>query len=226
VPLRPVLEHSWDLTPKAAAALQRRLAEKVSEEGGTRDVRTFAALDVAFPRKRTRAVACLFSWPDLERIETAVAEEEIRFPYVPGLLSFREAPALLSALARLEGTPDLLLVDGQGVAHPRRLGIASHLGVILDVAAIGCAKSVLCGAAEAEPAQEAGSWVRLLGKDGSVIGALVRTRARVRPVVVSVGHRITLERAVEFVLACRGRFRLPEPLRTADRISKSDRPAP
>ena len=141
-------------------------------------------------------------------------------PYIPGLLSFREAPCVLGAFARLRQQPDLVLVDGQGIAHPRRLGIASHLGLWLDMPTIGCAKSILVGH-HADLSEEAGAWVPLLDK-GETIGAVVRTRAHVKPIIVSLGHRISLETSLGYVLACCKGYRLPEPTRQADKLSKDN----
>jgi deoxyribonuclease V len=141
----------------------------------------------------------------------------ITFPYVPGLLAFREGPVVLAALEQVSDPPDVLLFDGQGLAHPRRLGLATHIGVLLDRPSIGCAKSRLCGEHE-EPPAERGGWVPL--RDGDeVIGGVVRTRAGVRPVYVSVGHRVDLETAVSLVVACCTRYRLPEPTRRAHRAA-------
>jgi deoxyribonuclease V len=152
-------------------------------------------------------------------VETATVKAEVRFPYIPGLLSFREMRAALAALRRLRIRPDLLLCDGQGIAHPRRFGLASHLGVLAALPAIGVAKSRLIGAHE-NPASERGNWTPLID-DGEIIGAVLRTWTAVRPVYVSIGHRVSLETAIRFTLACTGRFRLPETTRAADRLSRS-----
>lgn len=156
----------------------------------------------------------MLALPGLAVVATAGATRRAEFPYVPGLLAFREAPCVLDALARLDALPDLLVVDGHGVSHPRGLGIASHLGVLLDRPAIGVAKSILVGAPEGEPGDAPGSWVPLRWQ-GRTVGAVLRTRARVSPVYVSVGHRVTLEGAVRQVCAMLGRTRLPEPTRQA-----------
>jgi deoxyribonuclease V len=150
---------------------------------------------------------------ELEQVETATAEQETRFPYIPGLLSFREAPVCLEAVAKLGCQPDLFMIDGQGVAHPRRLGLASHLGLFLDKPTIGCAKSRLIGKHE-EPGSERGAYCLL--RDGDeTIGAVVRTCSRVKPVFVSVGHKCTLDDAIRITLACATRYRIPEPTRLA-----------
>jgi len=150
---------------------------------------------------------------EFEHVETVVAEEKTRFPYIPGLLSFREAPVCLEAVERLTGQPDLFMIDGQGVAHPRRLGLAAHLGLFLDKPTVGCAKSRLIGTYE-EPGPEKGAY-GLLHDGPEVIGAVVRTRSRVKPVFVSVGNKCTLEDAIRITLACAARYRIPEPTRLA-----------
>lgn len=212
--------HSWLRTATEAIALQRDLAPKVEAADRLAGPRTIAGVDVAFPGggEITRAAVVVLTFPGFEVIETAVAEEPTRFPYVPGLLSFREAPAVLAALDRLSSRPDLLMVDGQGLAHPRRLGIACHVGLLADIPAIGVAKSRLCGV-HGEPEAEKGSRTALTDK-GEVIGAVLRTRTGVKPVYVSTGHRVGLETAVRLTLACALRYRLPEPTRLADKLSK------
>lgn len=211
---------SWPATAAEAIVLQKELAPKVETVDRLSEVRTIAGIDVAFPGGGdiTRAAVAVLSYPDLAVIETRVVEEPTRFPYVPGLLSFREAPAVLAALAKLSATPDLLMVDGHGIAHPRRLGIACHLGLLAGLPAIGVAKSRLCGRHD-EPGEEKGARAPLTD-GGAVLGAVLRSRARVRPVYVSSGHRVGLETAVGLVLACAPRFRLPEPTRLADKLSK------
>ena len=217
--------HDWNVTPAEAIALQKELAPRVVRDGDPGDVRLVAAADLAFvdrrwPRQPTRgrAAVVLMRYPELEVIEEQVVEGDVSFPYVPGLLSFREAPLLAEAFERLEGAPDLLLIDGQGYAHPRRLGIASHIGLMADLPTIGCAKSRLCGE-HAEPGARRGSKVRLR-HGGEVIGVVLRTRTSVKPLYVSVGHKIGLDVAAQWVLRLAPRFRLPEPIRAADAISK------
>jgi deoxyribonuclease V len=188
--------------------------------------RTAAGVDAAYDARRglTRAAAVLLALPSLEVIAEATVTVPTAFPYVPGLLSFRESPGALAALARLPRRPDLLLVDGHGLAHPRRFGIACHLGLLTGVPAVGVAKSLLVGS-HAEPADRRGAWVPLTHR-GEEIGAAVRTRPGARPVFVSVGHRIGLRGAITAVLRCTGRYRLPEPIRHADRLSRERPPAP
>ena len=166
----------------------------------------------------------LFHFPSLKLVEVTIVEEPVRFPYIPGLLSFREAPAIEKAVTRLRQRPDLLLVDGQGIAHPRRMGVAAHLGLLLDIPAVGCAKSRLCGQAT-EPGPEAGSWTPLVEGE-EVIGAVLRTRVGVKPLYVSIGHRVDLEGARRWVLACCRGYRLPEPSRWAHRAAGGRSPNP
>ena len=165
----------------------------------------------------TRAAVAVLAYPSLERIETRIARLPTEFPYVPGLLSFREIPAILAALKQLETLPDLLLADGQGYAHPRRFGIASHLGVLTGIPSIGVGKTRLIGTHDTVP-EARGAWVPLLDRD-EVLGAVLRTRSGVRPVFVSVGHRLCLETAVAWVMRCTGRYRLPETTRQAHRLA-------
>lgn len=193
-------------------------------------IRRVAGTDISYLRERKLAlgVAALMSYPGLELLEVATAEVEVPFPYVPGLLSFRELPALLPALEGLSSDPDLILVDGQGVAHPRGFGLASHLGVLTSIPTVGCAKSRLLGEAE-EPGPEVGDWVPLR-HEGRTVGAVLRTRRGVKPLYVSVGHLIDLRSSIEVVLSCLRGFRLPEPQRRAhleaDRLKRGARSRP
>jgi deoxyribonuclease V len=211
--------HSWAVTPREARAIQERLRARVVTEDRLGTVRRVAGVDVGFPdRGRTvRAAVAVLSFPELERLDRAVFHGSVLFPYVPGLLSFREVPGVIEALRGLERPPDLVLYDGHGYAHPRRFGAACHLGVLLDLPVIGVAKKRLVGTHAPVP-DERGAWVPLLD-DGEVIGAVLRTRPRVKPVYVSVGHRVSLERAVALAMACTRRYRLPEPARLAHHIA-------
>ncbi len=213
----PPCPHRWDVSPREAVAIQRRLAAQVEERPLPAVARWIAGVDAAFPDERT-CVAAVVVW-DLATArvtETRLSRRRLTFPYVPGLLSFREAPAILDALALLDRAPDVLLCDGQGRAHSRRFGLACHLGVVTGLPAIGCAKSRLCGT-HREPGRGRGSAADL--RDGAeTIGAVVRTRDGVRPLFVSVGHRCTLPDAVRLVLAAAPRYRLPEPVRRADQL--------
>ena len=215
LPMRARKLHSWEVTPREAVRLQTELRELVRLEPFAGPVSLVAGADVAFSRRDDLVFAAvvLMTWPECVTSTTATAVREGTFPYVPGLLSFREGPALLDAFGRLPQEPDLLFFDGQGIAHPRRLGLASHLGLLLDVPSIGCAKSRLCGE-HADLGSVPGSVADLID-GGEVVGAAVRTRDGVRPLYVSPGHRMDLPSAVTFTLAsCRG-FRLPEPTRRA-----------
>ncbi len=216
----------WPKTPTEARALQEDLRHRVIAEDRLGPVLLLAGVDAGYDVRRgmTRAVAVLMEADGLVLRHAVRAERPTDFPYVPGLLSFREAPAILAALDRLPERPDLLLVDGQGRAHPRRFGLACHLGVLADLPTIGVAKSRLIGTHD-EPGEARGARSPLLDK-GEMIGVVLRTRARVRPLFVSVGHRIGLETAVELVLAAAPRYRLPEPIREADRLTRraSDEP--
>jgi deoxyribonuclease V len=214
--------HPWDLAPAEAIAVQRQLAGRVVRRGAVpeRRVRLVAGADVAFDRASRRGVGAVvvLHWPSLDVVERVVVEAGVTFPYLPGLLSFRETPVLLDAFARLKHTPDLVMADGHGLAHPRRFGFACHLGMLLDVPALGVAKSRLIGTAR-RPGARRGSRAPLVDR-GETVGMLVRTKDRVRPLYVSVGHRIALESAVRWTLACAGRHRLPEPARLADALSR------
>jgi deoxyribonuclease V len=218
--------HRWDVTPAQARALQVEFRARLELRDRVGRIRCVAGADVAFdpaergagaPHGRGEAIAAvvLFSYPDWEELECAVARRPLEFPYVPGLLSFREIPVILAALEGLREAPDLIFCDGQGYAHPRRFGLASHLGVLLDVPTIGCAKSRLIGQ-HREPGIRAGAWAPLMD-GGERIGAVVRTRTGAPPMYISCGHRVSLERAVALTLeACNGP-RVPLPTRRADR---------
>ncbi len=207
--------HRWDLTYADARQLQEQLAGQVRLCPIHGAVRTAAGLDCAFDKTRGKvlAAAVVLSFPDLEPIETALAEADLTFPYIPGLLSFREAPACLAAAGKLQTTPDVFLIDGQGIAHPRRLGLAAHLGLFLNRPTIGCAKSRLIGTYD-QPAPQKGSHTPLVDA-GQTVGAVVRTRTGVKPLFVSPGHLCTLDSAVQWTLRLTGRYRLPEPARLA-----------
>jgi deoxyribonuclease V len=218
------LRHSWNLTPREAIALQHRLRARVVKLGNPRPVRCVAGTDVGFERNGaiTRAAVALLSFPGLELMDYAIARLPTRFPYVPGLLSFREIPALLAALAKLQAPPDLILCDGHGYAHPRRFGIASHLGVYAGIPSIGVAKSRLVGE-HGQPMQRRGARVPLT--DGSeTLGAVLRTRPYTSPIYISVGHRVSLAVAVRYALACTTTYRLPETTRWAHRLASGEEP--
>ncbi|MBN1978088.1 MAG: deoxyribonuclease V [Anaerolineae bacterium] len=215
--MQPVLSYSWDVLPAKAREAQTRLRGHVCVQPLARRPQVVAGVDVSVKGGVARAAVVLLSYPGLVPSQAVTAEMPVSFPYVPGLLAFREGPVVLAALARLTDWPDVMIFDAQGLAHPRRMGLATHLGVLLDVPSVGCAKSRLCGK-ETEPGEEKGCWTPLLDGD-EVIGAVVRTRSRVRPVYVSIGHRVDLETAVALVLCCATRYRLPEPTRWAHRVA-------
>lgn len=205
-----------------ARLLQERLREQVVTEDRLSVVERVAGVDTHYDVNRLWAAVVVLTFPDLVIVESALINRPLTFPYVPGLLSFREAPATLELLDQLSAKPDLLLVDGHGLAHPRRFGLACHLGVLADVPTIGVAKSRLIGTYQ-EPGIERGAWSELVDR-GETIGAVLRTRRAVRPVFVSIGHRISLKTAIDLVLCCTGRFRLPEPIRLADILSRTRDP--
>jgi deoxyribonuclease V len=210
---------NWNLSPAEAIALQRKLAPQVLREDRLGAVRRVAGIDVGFEAggQVTRAAVAVLDFPSLALVEQAVARAPTTFPYIPGLLSFREAPAVLTALAQLVAPPDLILYDGQGLAHPRRLGIASHVGLLSQKPTIGVAKTRLIGRFD-PPELERGAWSPLEDK-GEVIGAVLRTRAGVSPLFVSIGWGVSLPTAIEWVLACAPKFRLPETTRQAHRLA-------
>lgn len=211
--------HRWDLTPAEAIALQQELRSLVITSDDYGQVTTVAGVDVGFEARGavTRAAVAVMDYPSLVPRASAIARRQTEFPYIPGLLSFREVPAVLDAIAQLSAPPDLLLCDGQGYAHPRRFGIACHLGLLTGIPSIGVGKSRLVGT-HAELGLERGAH-QYLHHQSEIIGMVLRTRAGVRPVYVSSGHRVSLDSAVAFVLACTGRFRLPEPIRQAHRLA-------
>ena len=232
-PRRGAPLHDWDLLPAQAIALQKALAGDVVRSdrlgpGGRRAIGRVAGVDAAFADggRTIRAAAVLLDYPALTLRHEVLVERPTAFPYVPGLLSFREVPALLEALDRLPAAPDVILCDGHGYAHPRRFGLACHLGLWLDTPTIGVAKSRLTGSHD-EPGPEKGDVAWLLAGKGESprerLGAVLRTRARVKPVYVSAGHRISLRTALALTLACATRYRLPEPTRLADKLSKAYR---
>lgn len=213
--------HPLKVSVAEARAIQERLREKVRCDVplDPAKVRLVAGADISYLRERRLALGAvvLMTYPGLELLEVGTSCVEVDFPYVPGLLSFRELPALLPALERLGSVPDLVFVDGQGVAHPRGCGLASHLGVITGLPTIGCAKSRLLGEAE-EPGNEVGDWTPLV-YEGRTVGAVLRTRAGVKPLYVSVGHMVDLSSAISMVLSCLRGTRLPEPQRAAHQVT-------
>ncbi|MEM6285605.1 MAG: endonuclease V [Bacteroidota bacterium] len=211
--------HAWDVSPTEAVAIQRDLEPLVTEAAlDLEAVRTVAGLDVSVRDDRVRAAVVVYDVRAREIVDQAIWEGPTPFPYVPGLLSFREVPAILPALERLRAQPDVYMLDAQGRAHPRRFGLACHLGVLLDAPALGVAKSILVGTVEGELGEAKGSGAPLVHR-GEVVGQALRTRERVKPVYVSVGHRVTLRDAARLSLALAERVKLPQPTHLAHRLS-------
>jgi deoxyribonuclease V len=213
--------HPWPLTVEEATVIQQQLAVEVITEDQLGTVQYVAGVDVGFEEAGsvTRAAVAVLSFPELELKEHAIAYRPTTFPYIPGFLSFREIPAVLDTLEKVTLTPDLILCDGQGIAHPRRLGIACHLGVLIDLPTIGVAKSLLIGK-HSELPETRGSWQPLLHR-GETIGAVLRTRTGVKPVYVSSGHRVSLPTAIDYVMRCTPKYRLPETTRWADKLASN-----
>lgn len=213
--------HSWDVSPEEAIEIQKDLREKVITENEFGEIRYIAGADISCNRLSPLgyAVVVVMTFPDLEVVEEKRVEAEIKFPYIPGLLAFREAPILLKAFEKLRIEPDLIIFDGQGIAHPRGMGIASHLGIILNKPTIGCAKSKLFGTYK-EPGKNEGDFSYLYSpqETDNVIGAVVRTKSNTKPVFVSIGHKIDLQTSIKFILACRRGYRIPEPTRIAHNL--------
>ncbi|MDY6804515.1 MAG: deoxyribonuclease V [Cyanobacteriota bacterium] len=210
---------SWPTTEEEAIAIQEELRHQVITEDQLTNVRCVAGVDVDYNNSENlcQGAVAVLSFPKLKVIDKAIAQRPISFPYVPGFLSFRELPVILDALEKLTIVPDLILCDGQGIIHPRRLGIASHLGVLTDLPTIGVGKSFLLGKHEAVP-ETRGSWQPL--RDGKeVVGAVLRTRRKVKTVYVSIGHKISLQTAIDYVIQCSPKYRLPETTRKADKFA-------
>lgn len=221
--LRITEMHPWDVSSREAVAIQKAMRDKLVLSDCFSSIKHVAGIDVGLDAETNvgRAAIAVLTFPGLECVETVTAEAPLAFPYLPGLLSFREIPVILPALKKLRTIPDVLLCDGQGTAHPRRFGVACHLGLLTDIPAIGVGKTRLTGVYE-EPCREKGCWVPLRDK-GEVIGAVVRTRTGVKPLFISPGHKISLESSVQLVMQCVGRYRLPETTRYAHRLSQGSR---
>ena len=210
--------HNWNLSYSKAIDLQKKLREKVQATKLKSKPKNIAGIDCAFSKDKKQIIACVvvINLKDFKLIETAAASQRVTFPYIPGLLSFREAPVCLAAVEKLKKSPDVFLIDGQGIAHPRRLGLAAHLGLFLNKPTIGCAKSRLIGSFK-EPPMRKGYYSPLKDKE-EIIGAVVRTRDKVKPVFVSVGNLCSLEDAIEITLESVSKYRLPEPARLAHQL--------
>lgn len=217
--MKIVQRHSWDISPAEAIAIQQQLRGEVVREDRLVPVHHVAGVDVGFEEGGaiTRAAVAVLGFPSLELVDHAIFRAPTRFPYVPGLLSFREVPAVIGALEKLTVIPDLLLCDGQGIAHPRRFGIASHLGLLCGIPSIGVAKTRLIGE-HVEPPDRRGASVPLLDH-GETVGAVLRSRPGVKPLYISIGHRISLATALDYAMACVTRYRLPETTRWAHRLA-------
>lgn len=215
--------HNWAVTPPDAIAIQRELSRQVIIKDQFTSLRTVAGVDVGFEQegKITRAAVAVLALPSLQLIDQSIARLPTSFPYIPGLLSFRELPAVLAALKGLNKRPDMFLCDGQGIAHPRRFGIACHLGILTDTPSIGVGKTRLTGEHGSVP-DERGAWCPLYDQ-GEVIGAVLRTRIGVKPIYVSIGHRVSLNTAVAMVMRCTTRYKLPETTRMAHNLASDGR---
>ena len=207
--------HDWQVTVAEAKEIQCRLASQVSQVSEVRSPQLVAGIDISPPDEfgTAKGAVVILRLPDLSLVEMSIAEQKVNFPYIPGLLSFREVPLALAACEKLTSTPDFMIVDAQGIAHPRRLGLACHLGLILNVPTIGCAKSILCGE-HGEVAPEPGGFAFLIDRD-EIVGVALRTKKGAKPVYVSPGHKVDLEKAIHLVLSCCRGYRLPEPTRLA-----------
>ncbi len=213
--------HPWVKTVTEAKAIQEQLRHQVIDSDCLGKVRYVAGIDIGFQNNYaiSQAAIAILTYPELELVEHKIARIPTAFPYVPGYLSFREIPAILAVLPQVEITPDLILCDGQGFAHPRRLGLASHLGVLLDIPTIGVAKSRFIGQHESVPLTK-GSWQPLIDNE-EIIGAVLRSRTKVKPIYVSIGHKISLPTALKYVMGCLTKYRLPETTRWADKLASN-----
>lgn len=214
--------HSWDVSVEQAREIQRSLAAQIITHKGVLSPRLIAGVDVSVNTSgEATAAVVVLNYPDLKVVEIQKEKGQMSFPYIPGLLSFREIPWIIRASEKLMAIPDLVLVDGQGIAHPRHMGLASHLGLILNIPTIGCAKSPLYGNFQ-PPGKNPGDTSDIIEKNGEIIGAVLRTKAGVNPLYISVGHMIDLAPAVQWVLHCCRGYRLPEPTRLAHLASKGN----
>lgn len=219
-PITPKNLHKWDVTPKEAIGIQLELRKRVSDKFSAKNIRLVAGADVSIPAGGdcVKAAVCILTFPDMRLVEEATAELKLSFPYIPGLLSFREGPVLLECFKKIRVKPDVIIFDGQGTAHPRGFGIAAHMGVLLDIPSIGCGKSPLFGKYEM-PHGAKSSRTDIRDKGGNIIGSCLRTRTNVKPLFVSIGHRISLLAAMDIVLRCALKYRLPEPVRRAHNLA-------
>ncbi|MGD2279491.1 MAG: endonuclease V [Candidatus Omnitrophota bacterium] len=207
--------HRWDLSPKEAIRAQKRIRElSAFKRFSAKKIRLIAGVDVSVKNDRSKAAIVILTYPGLEKKEIVTASEKTRFPYVPGLLTFREGPVILKCIEKLTLEPDLFIFDGQGLAHPRKTGLATHMGVILDRPSIGSAKSHLYGTYR-DPGNKKGDFSLVEDKDGNPIGAVLRTRDKTNPVFVSPGHLTDIGSSIKIILACSPKYKIPEPIRAA-----------
>lgn len=211
----PIFEHSWNLSPKEAIALQKTLAAQVRIQPLPTKLKIIGAADISYSKRTDLLAAAVlsFSWPGLDLLEAVSHVCKVSFPYVPGLLSFREVPPLVEAYRKMRRRPDVLLCDGQGIAHPRKLGFASHLGLYLGIPTVGCAKSRLCGDHDSLPLNKGSSRPLMLG--GEQLGLVFRSRGGVKPIYISPGHLSDIPSSMRLISRCLRRYRIPEPLRLA-----------
>lgn len=216
--MEPIIQHPWSIDEQEAISLQQQLAQRVKKEDQLTDVRYVAGVDVAYHSERDLLVAgvVILDAITLQVVESVVIQDSVDFPYIPGLFSFRELPPLVRAFKELKTTPQLVVCDGQGIAHPRRFGLASHLGVLFDIPTIGCGKTRLLGEYE-EPAQERGAYSALIDQ-GEIIGGVLRTQPNIKPIFVSIGHHISLPTACAWITKLSPTYRLPETTRQADQL--------
>jgi deoxyribonuclease V len=214
--------HSWNIGKNEAIQIQNELSKRIILKNGFNHINTIAGCDVAYSSISDKAYAaiCVFTFPGLSKIKEIVSDSEVLFPYIPGLLTFREGPALLKAFEMLKEKPELFIFNGQGIAHPRKFGLATHMGIILDVPSIGCAQRVLYGN-YINPGSKKGSYSDICNRNDEVIGACLRTRDNIRPVFISQGHKIDLKTAVDIILKCTLKYKLPEPVRAAHILANS-----
>lgn len=211
--------HPWDLSPQQAIKIQNELRSKIKIKKGLVQPKLIAGVDVAFKRGQAIGAAVVLDYPRFKIIEKVRKSAKISYPYIPGLLTFREGPVLERCFKATKSEPDVIIFDGQGLAHPRNMGIATHLGILLDKPTIGCAKSRLFGS-YTQPKEKRGSFSYLLDNAGKKVGAVLRTKDNVKPVYVSIGHKIDLDSSMRIVLLCTKKYRLPEPLRLAHHLTK------
>jgi len=215
--------HSWEVNYKEAIQIQLELAKKIIIKDTPLNIKRVAGADVSFKDDVAYGAVVILEFLDLSLIEQIRVEMPVKFPYIPGLLTFREGPVLLKAFEKVTKEPDIIVFEGQGIAHPRRMGLATHMGILLDKPSIGCAKTYLWGRCDKKVGKEKGSYTLLRGEKEDVLGAVLRTRAGVKPVFVSPGYKMTFEYSIEIILRLCPKFRLPEPLRLAHTLSKEGR---